>query len=249
MINYMKSECYRLLRKKGLYLTSLICYLLIIAAAAMLYYFDQYDPTFPYGTTKFFYSNVISAGLIIIIIGVLFNLALTGKDMSLIKQSISFGISRSIIFWSKLFLTLSYFLFICVVGILLMIVLGENLLISDNQSIRNFLIASANMAPLVLSGFFLTHTLKMLKVGEVYIVIVLIFIFGLSSNLIKLLFRSFTGLNEIYKYVPSTLLNDNLMSFVDGAVKFGFQYWVIGILISLFALLIGANRFAKQNID
>ena len=109
MINYMKSECYRLLRKKGSYVTGLICYLLIIAAAAVLTFFEQFDPNFPYATTRFFYSNVISGGLLIVIVGLLFNSALTGKDMSLIKQSVSFGISRNIIFWSKLILTLNYF--------------------------------------------------------------------------------------------------------------------------------------------
>ena len=249
MINYMKSEYYRLLRKKGLHFTSLICFLLIAAAAAVLYYFEQYDPNFLYGTSKFYYSNVIGGGLLIVIVGVLFNLALTGKDMSLLKQSISFGISRKMIFWSKLILTLSYFMFICVVGILLMIALGENLLNIDNQSVRNFLIASVNMAPLVLSGFILTHTLKMLKVGEVYIIIVLIFIFALSSNLLRILFRPITGLNELYKYVPNTLLNDNLISFMDGTVQFGYQYWVVGIVISLIALLFGVKRFSNQNID
>lgn len=249
MINYMKSEYYRLLRKKGLYLTSLICYGLIAAAAAALYYFQQIDTSFRYGTSDFFYSNVIAAGLIIVILGVVFNSALTGKDKDLIKQSVSFGFSRNTIFWSKLILTLSYFILICIVGILLMIVLGENLLNNDDQSVRYFLIASVNMAPLVLSGFFLTHTLKILKVGEVYIIIILLFIYGFSSNLVKLLFRPFTGLNEVYKYVPNTLFNDNLIAYMDGTIKFGYQYWVVGIGISLIALLIGAKRFASQNID
>src|SRR5690625_784512 len=121
MMNYMKSEIYRLLRKKGLHMTSLICFLLITAAAFVLYFTDQNEPNFPYATSLFFYSNVISGGILILIIAFLFNLALTGKDMSLIKQSISFGISRNTIFWSKLILTLSYFLFICVIGLLLMI--------------------------------------------------------------------------------------------------------------------------------
>jgi ABC-2 type transport system permease protein len=89
----------------------------------------------------------------------------------------------------------------------------------------------------------------MLKVGEVYIIIVLLFIYGLSSNLLRLLFRPFPGLNELYKYVPNTLFNDNLMSFVDGTVVFGYQYWVIGIIISVISLLIGAKRFGNQNID
>ncbi len=248
MINYMKSECYRLLRKKAPYVTALICYLLIIAAAAVLILFGKSDPNFPYATSKFFYSNAISGGLLIVILGFLFNSALTGKDMSLIKQSVSFGISRSIIFWSKLILTLGYFLLFCVAGIILMMVLGENLLTSGNQSVSNFLIVCVNMAPLVLSGFFLTHTLKMLKVGEGYIIIMLIFIFVLSGNLLRV-FRDISGLKELYHYAPSTLLNENLMSFVNEAPQFGFEYWIVGIIISGIALLIGAKSFGSQNID
>lgn len=244
----MKSECYRLLRKKGPYVTGLICYLLIVAAAAVLTLSGQTDPNFPYATSKFFYSNAISAGLLIVIVGLLFNSALTGKDISLIKQSVSFGISRNIIFWSKLFLTLSYFLLVCVVGIILMMVLGENLLSSENPSVSNFLIACVNMAPLVLSGFFLTHTLKMLKVGEGYIIIVLIFIYGLSGNLLRV-FREISGLKELHNYAPNTLFNENLTSFMNEGVQFALEYWIVGIIISGMALLIGAKRFGNQNID
>lgn len=110
MINYMKSEYYRLLRKKGVHVTSVLCLLLVVAAAAVLGNFDKIDPSFPYGTSNFFYSNVIASGVLITIIGVIYNSALTNKeDTSLIKQSISFGISRNTIFWSKLIIRISYF--------------------------------------------------------------------------------------------------------------------------------------------
>ena len=247
MINYLKSECYRLLHKKGLYFTSLLCFLLIAAAAAALSYFKENEPGFPYVTTSFFYSNVIGSGWLIIIVGVIFNSALTGKDLFVVKQSVSFGISRNMIFWGKLLLTLCNFILICVVGIFFMIALGENLLDKDLPA-ENFLMACVNMAPLVLSGFFLTHTLKMLKVGEVYIVIVLILIFGYLSNLLRLL-RGVPGLNELYKYVPDTLFSDNLISFMDGTVQFSHQSWLVGLVISMIALLIGSKRFANHNID
>ena len=45
---------------------------------------------------------------------------------------------------------------------------------SDSQSVKDFLIASVNMLPIVLSAFFLIHSLKMLKVGEVYIFILIL---------------------------------------------------------------------------
>ncbi|RDU37202.1 ABC transporter permease [Neobacillus piezotolerans] len=248
MINYLKSESYRLLRKKGPHLTSIICFALIAAAAAVLYFSGQADPNFRYATSKFFYSNAIGAGIMIIIVGLVYNSFLTGKDLTLMKQSISFGISRNTIFWSKLILTLSYFLLICVVGIILMAALGENLFAGDNQAIRNFLLACVNMAPLVLSGFFLTHTLKMLRVGDVYIIIVLFFIFVLSGNMLRV-FQPISGLNELYKYAPNTLLNDNLMGFLDDTVRFDYKYWCVGIVISVISLLIGAKKFANKNID
>lgn len=249
MINYLKSENYRLLNKKNLYITSLICISLIATAAFVLYYFQQTDSTFPYGTSKFFYSNAISGGLMIIIIGLIFNLALTGNDTSLMKQSISFGISRNVIFWSKLILTLSYFLLFCIIAIIFMIALGENILPSHSDAVKNVLIASVNMIPIVLSGFSLIHTMKMLKIGEVYIFITVLFIYVLSGNLLRVLFRPIAGLNELYKYSPNTVLNENLMMYLDDSAQLGFEYWVIGITISGIALLIGAKGFAKRVID
>ncbi|MCJ7841912.1 ABC transporter permease [Lederbergia sp. NSJ-179] len=249
MINYMKSENYRLLRKKSLYLTSVIGFLLITAAALVLYYSKQHQADFPYATSTFFYSNVIGSGIVVIIVSFLFNLALTGKDMSLIKQAVSFGVSRNTIFWSKLILTLSYFLLVCVVGLLLMIGLGESLFVSEEQSVRNFLVASFNMIPLVLSGFFIIHMMRMLKIGEVYIIIVVLFLFLFFDDLLRMMLHWVSGINELYKYAPSTQLNDNLINFMNHSAQFDYRYWVTGIVISVFSLLLGAIKFGKQNID
>lgn len=245
----MKSENYRFLRKKGLYITSVIGLMLITAAAIVLYLSGEYERDFPYATSLFFYANVIGSNILILIIAFLFNSALTGRDMSVVKQSISFGVSRSTIFWSKLILTLSYFLLLCVIGLLLMIGLGETLLESEEQSIRNFLTASFNMLPIVLSGFFMIHMLKMLRVGDVYIIVMLLVFFVFSGDLLRMLLRPITGLDGLYKYAPDSLLNENLMSFMDHEAQFDFRYWVVGIVISVISLLIGAKRFAKQNID
>jgi len=239
MINYLKSENYRLLRKKNLYIASGICYSLIIAAALVLYFSQQQDPNFPYATSMFLYSNVIGGTTLIIIVGLIFNLILTGKDLSVVKQAVSFGITRNTIFWSKLLLTLSYFLLVCLIGLLLTIVLGESLLASEEQSIRNFLIAGFNMLPMVVSGFCIIHVLRMLKVGEVYIIILLLFIYIFSGNLLYMMFD----------YTPSSLLNDNLMNFMNHSAQFDYRLWLTGIVISTVSLLIGVRVFAKQNIN
>ncbi|MFD1929549.1 ABC transporter permease [Sporosarcina siberiensis] len=248
MINYLKSEQYRLLRKKSLHITSLVCLLLIVAVAAVLYYSQQADPNFPYATNRFFYSNVIGSGGLIIIVSFLFNFSLTGKDTGVLKNGVSFGISRNTIFWSKLILTLSYFLFISVIGVCLMIGLGEWLMSGDRESVKDFLIAISNMVPIILSAFFMIHSLKMLKVGEVYIFILMLFFYVFLGDLLRILFRPFTSLQDVYKYAPDALLQDNLLNFMNQTVQFGYQYWIIGALLSVIALLMGVTKFAKQTI-
>ena len=249
MINYLKSEQYRLVRKKSLHITSFICLLLIVAVATVLYYSQKFDSNFPYATTGFFFSNVIGGGGFIIIVCFLFNFSLTGKDTALLKNAVSFGVSKNTIFWSKLILTLSYFLLISVIGICLMIGLGKMLMTGDNQSVKDFLTALVNMLPIILSAFFIIHSLKMLKVGEVYIFILVLLIFVFSGDLLRILFRPFTSLHEVYKYAPDTLLNENLLNFMNHTVQFDYQYWVTGVLLSSIALLIGVKKFAKQTID
>jgi len=249
MINYIKSENYRLLRKKSLYMTTAICFILITAAAFILYYFNEVDAHFPYGTSSFFYSNVLGMGVLIIIISFVYNSTLTGKDISLTKQAVSFGISQSSIFWSKLMLTLCYFMLVCIAGILLMIGLGEILFAKEPETTGNFLIASFNMVPIVLSGFILIHTLKMLKISDIYNIIIIVFIYIFSGDLLHFVFRQINGWNEFYLFAPSTQLNDNLMSFMNQSMQLDYRNWVTGIVISVIALFIGALRFTSQDID
>lgn len=249
MINYLKSENYRLLRKKSLYITSGVSFLLIIAAALILYFSGVYDASFPYANSAFFYANVIGNNLLILLVAFLFNLALTGKDMALIKQSVSFGVSRNTIFWSKLILTLGYFLVICVLGMVLMVGLGENIFLKEEQTISNFLIASFNMLPIVLSGFFMIHALKLMKVGQLYIILILLFIYSFSGDVLRLLLKPIASLDQLYKYAPSAQFNQNLMSYMEQTTQLEVNYWITGIVISVIVLLIGAKKFSKQNID
>lgn len=249
MINYMKSEMYRIRHKKSLYITSIIGLALIAFAAAVLNFFVDVDPNFRYARTLFFYSNVISSNFLILIIALIFNVSLTGKDSSMMKQAVAFGISRNSIFWSKLIITLVSFILLCIIGLSFTIFLGETFLTVEDTSVKNFLIACSNMIPMVLSGFIIIHSLRMLKVGEVYIFIILLAIYSFSDSILRVIFRSISGLNELYKYSPSALLDDNLLKFMDLAAHVDIRSWITGGIISVIALFFGIKMFSKQNID
>lgn len=249
MINYLKSEQYRLMRKKTLHLTSVICCALIIGAALILNYFGRNEVDFPYATSFFFYSNVIGGGVFLFIIALLVNGALTGKDLSLLKQSVSFGISRQTIFWSKLLLTLGYFFLLCLIGMALMVGLGETLFPTDKETLRNFLLACVNMFPLVVSGFFLIHALRMSRIGEAYTVVIVLVIYTMSDSIVNVLFRRVEGLTELYKWMPSALLNDNILQYMESTVTFEWKFWMVGIAMSLIILAIGIRVFQRKDID
>ena len=91
MINYIKSELYRVFHSKGIYIYIIVCNLLMLLAAVILFYFDKIEPTFPYGNAKFFYVNVVTAGLLIMVIGASMNMLVNSKqNKALNKISISF---------------------------------------------------------------------------------------------------------------------------------------------------------------
>ena len=56
MMNYMKSELYRIQRSKGVYILIGSCILLMIAMNLVLWAFGNFDENFRYATTKFSFS-------------------------------------------------------------------------------------------------------------------------------------------------------------------------------------------------
>lgn len=248
-MNYLKSERYRLTRKSSLHITSVIACTLIIASGFVLYFFGQYETDFPYSTSYFFYSNVVNGSVLIFIIVILVNSSLTGKDLYTLKQSLSFGISRLTIFWSKLIVTFLYFLLLCLVGTIIMVALGETLFTGSEPFLKSYLIASINMFPIVFSAFMLVHVLQMNRIGTVYTILAILVIYIYSDGIVHLMFRLVGPLNELYKWTPSALLNENALAFAENTVTFAWDNWLVGIGLSIVFLAIGLWKFNKKDFD
>lgn len=248
-MNYFKSERYRLARKIPLHIMSIVACALIIASGFTLYFYGKYEANFPYATSYLFYSNVVNGGLLIFMIIIVVNSSLTGKDLDTLKQSISFGISRQTIFWSKFIVTLLYFLLLCFIGMIIMVVIGETLFTASDSYLKSYLIASVNMLPIVLSAFMLVHVLKMNRISTVYTIIAILVLYTLSDGIVNLMFRLVGPLNELYKWTPSALLNENALAYAENAVTFAWGNWLVGIGLSIVFLVIGLRRFNRKDID
>src|SRR5699024_3750533 len=98
--------------------------------------------------------------------------------------------------------------------LLLFIILGQNIFVKEVHSTANFLIASFNMLPIVLSCLFMIHAMKMMEASQLYIIIMLLFIFVFSGDLLRVILGPFSRLDELYQYAPSAQFDDNLMSYM-----------------------------------
>ncbi len=102
MLNYLKSEWYRITRGKELYFfTGVLCALVL--AANLLLWAMSATPDFPYSTVRFSLSNLISMlGMLFFLAGLLVGLLFADdrKDGTF-KNAIAYGISRRALFVGK----------------------------------------------------------------------------------------------------------------------------------------------------
>lgn len=103
MVNYMKSEFYRILHDKTIYLLTLTIAALTLLVNVVLYLFSTFTPAFPYGNVRFAFINLIT-GMQIFYIGAMLAVMLLSTDEyknGVLKNAVAGGLSRIHIFIGK----------------------------------------------------------------------------------------------------------------------------------------------------
>ena len=102
MLNYLRSEWYRILHGREIYLfTGVLC--AIVLAANVILWAMAHTPDFPYATVRFSLSNLISMmGLLFLMAGLLV-WVLFGDDRAngTLKNALAYGLSRRGLFVGK----------------------------------------------------------------------------------------------------------------------------------------------------
>lgn len=104
MLNYIKSELYRVFHSKGIYGFIGGCSALVLAMNLLLWWCNTKDSSFPYATTRFSFSMLESGmGVVMFLVATLVSL-ITADEFKFhtLHNSIAFGLSRTQIFLSKL---------------------------------------------------------------------------------------------------------------------------------------------------
>ncbi len=131
MLNYVKSEWYRMIHSSTMYVFTGILAGLAFLLNIVLYLLDKYDTGFRYGTVAFSLSNFVSLMSLMFFVGlIIVSLLFTGeKKNGVLKNSIAFGISREEIFVGKCIVSAA--ISVCSLIVILVVYMGSAVLLLE----------------------------------------------------------------------------------------------------------------------
>lgn len=134
MMNYIKSELYRIMHSKGIYLLTGICTALLLSMNIMLGYFKGVEH-FSYATTEFVFKMVWSALNVVFFLtlcmgGIVFAEEYKNKT---IANSVAFGYSRISLYFGKLLTGL--IVSVGALAVVLAVFIGSAYLLLENSGI------------------------------------------------------------------------------------------------------------------
>lgn len=258
MLNYIKSEFYRNINTKGNYIflfgfMAFACFLNIVLGT-----FANNDHSFRYGSTAFSFSSFYTCMTPIILICLVFVSLMCSQEFkhNTLKNSISYGISRSQIYFSKFFVEI-------VIGTINLVLISASYIISayimleDSGILHfNYLIrAIVACIPLFLVGVILAHCLYFIFENEISVWTTWIIIMMVIPKILSMLGKKIVVFNKISSCMPINIMSTYtyqegsvsvLMSWMDKQVFI--KCFVVGIIGTIIFYTLGLVLFKKRDI-
>ncbi|MBQ8822241.1 MAG: hypothetical protein IJZ82_06325 [Lachnospiraceae bacterium] len=129
MLNYMRSEWYRITHSTAIYMFTIIMSGLTLVLNVLLYALDKSDVSFPYGTQSFSLSILASGMMTMFFAGLaVVSLLFSGdKKNGLMKNALAFGISREKMFLARCIICVVSSL--CSLAVILAVYIGSAVLL------------------------------------------------------------------------------------------------------------------------
>lgn len=256
MLNYIKSEFYRLSRSKDLYLLTGICSGLIILMNIVLAISVRKMENFPYGTTRFSFGTLISQTQMLLLMAFIAASFVFGDEYKhhTLKNSISFGLSRTKIFCGKYIVSLVSAL-VCFAIIMACYVASAYILLENSGSevLRELFLSMAGTIPsaifsltLAIALFFIIENGMSAALVWSGIIIALPLVMKLMGARIKICY-------EISHWLPWTMLSGNTVnqsaySCIWDTPSGMIHCFIVGIVSSVVFFVIGLRLFQKRDI-
>lgn len=258
MLNYIKSEVYRNLRSKGNYIFLFGCMAFVLFINGVLAGFANSTPNFPYANTYFSFSSLymsmgIPIALCLPMVAVVFGQEYKSHTL---KNSISYGIARSEIYFGK-FIVL---LVIALINLILisLVYIGSAFLLLDNSGsiyLNELIRALVACMPLFLVSATVAHCFYFIFENETTVAMWWVSVMMIIPKILELLGARVEILRKIAQFMPWNIVKN----ITDGSEAYKFIFFwssqqglincfIVGIVGALVFYLLGMKLFEKVEI-
>ena len=257
MLNYLKSELYRVFHSSGIYLFIGICSLLVLAMNLILWGFNLKTENFYYANIDFSFSMLTSDMNIVLFLTAALASIITVDEFKFrtINNSIAFGISRIKIYISKILVALlaSLLCLAIVEGVLI----GSGYLLLDSSNfhaLTELLIGTAACIPSFIASLIAFISLYLLlsnMTSSIWTWIGIIVAFPTITSLLGMKIKFFDWLSSwlIFNIVGASTLDENQMLIYMWSSAKGMQHCLLaGFLGIVIFLIFGILTFRKKEI-
>lgn len=258
MLNYIKSEFYRTLRNKQIYIlvAGLIAFL---AAANLALGIFASEANFPYSTTKFSLSSLYSSMTVPMFITLAMASILFGQEYKTgtLKNAVSFGIARKTLFLGKFIVSwlvsLVSFLLISLSHIVFAYLLLEN---SGMVYLREMLFALLACLPIFTLSLMFAHTLAFLFENDWLISGVWLLVMVVMPQTLALIGKRVPLVKVISSWQPHTIIKNanydpvaNKIILNWGNPDILLKCFLVGIVGAILCYVVGSQLFEKKEIS
>lgn len=258
MLNYLKSELYRLFHSLGLYLFIGICSLCAISFNCILWALDITTTNFPWATIKFSFSTLdTNMSVVMLLTAALASIIVVDEfKLRTLNNSVAFGISRTKIYISKLLITL--------LGCFLSLFIIEGLFIgsgyllldtSNSHALTNLLTATVACIPSFIAAFTAFITIYFIlgsMTSAIWNWIGFILGIPMITSILGLKFQFFEWLDSwlIYSVTASCTFDEqsNSLVYLWSSTEGMLHCLLAGFLGTIVFLIIGILKFRKKSL-
>ncbi len=258
MINYIKSELYRLLHSKSSYLFIIMCSALLVSANVVLALVGRTDAGFYFDNTAFSLSLFYGDLPIVFLLCISVASTVFGNEHTnhTLKNSVSFGISRGCIYLGKFLVEIIYSLvaFLIIGGVY---VGSAYLLLEHSNTGELELLFRASFVALPLLLFAVATSNCFLFIfegtgGAITAIIGVLLAFPIVSNYLAMKFVIFQKISRILPWNLITKISFNTSEIQlilpwEGSTGY-LNYWLYGAAQMLLMVLIGYFVFRRKEI-
>lgn len=247
MLNYVKSEMYRVARIKSTYTILLVCLLIPLFPLVFCWYLGLGDLNFLYNNTKFVFGFARnSLGIVLFVLPFVVNSLFADEHQNgTFKNSVAYGVKRETLYFGKLILSSIVSIMISMIILLIFIPGAEILLQNSGAVYRNEFIADVfHSVPLFLTALTLSHMLSFITKKSSTHIGIYIFIITLLPNILGQLTVVISVPEMVFRLFPDYLIQ---VKYWQTAAEW-LYCWGVLLLYFMTTTMVGLSAFSKRDI-